>query len=72
MDFDVLDYNANDGRKERISRYKKLLNLDENFEITEDNIDDYGVDWISVFYNCPRDRVKAELLGQKWSDFERE
>lgn len=72
MDFDVLHYNANEGREKRIKRYKSLLGLEEDFQITEENLSDYGVNWISCYYNCPRERVRSELLGKPWSEYEGE
>lgn len=65
-------WNANVGRRDRINSFRKSVNLDESVEITEDVINkhknmfnhtciDYGVD--------PK-RLKAELLGQKYTGLE--
>lgn len=64
------EWDANEGRRERISFYRGLVNIDEDFEITEDNIDDWALRKTCTKYNRGYDRVKAELLGQKWSDKE--
>ena len=56
--------------KEHKGHVTEGLELEEDFKITEDNIDDYGVNWISCYYNCPADRVRSELLGQRWSEYE--
>lgn len=71
-EFDVLKYNANEGRENRIREYKSVLGLEEDFEITEENLDDYGVRYISCHYNCPKERVRSELLGKPWSEYEGE
>lgn len=63
-------WDANGGRRNRISRYKSFLGLKEDFKITEENLDEYGVSYISCMYNRTPAQVKAELLGQRWSDFE--
>lgn len=63
---------ANEGRYDRIARYRKLANLDESCEITEDNIVDWALKRTCVESGCSTDRLKAELLGEKWSDFEDE
>lgn len=69
---DSIKYHVNEGKENRIKRYKSLLGLEEDFEITEENLDDYGVNWIACYYNCPRNRVRSELLGQAWSENEGE
>lgn len=70
--FDPLDYEANEGRKSRIKRYRDLLGLDEDFQITEENLSDYGIDYVANEFDCPRDRLVTELLGQRWSEYEKE
>ena len=64
------EYDANEGRHQRISMYRQLANLEEGFEVAEDNIDEWALGRTASYYNRPRRRVKAEILGQKWSDLE--
>ena len=63
-------YDANEGRLKRIAMYRDFANLDEDFEITEDNINDWALTRTSCFSNRPKRRIKAEILGQAWSDLE--
>ena len=63
-------WEANEGRHERIDKYRKLVLLDEDTEITEDNLQDWAVKRICVDSGWPKERVTAELLGQKYSDLE--
>lgn len=68
--FNLSRHEANEGRKERVSKYRSILNLAEDFEVTEDNIDDWGVAWVANRTGAPYDRVRAEILGQRWSNYE--
>lgn len=64
------EYDANEGRLNRIAKYRKYANLDENFQITEDNINDWALNRTACFSNRSKDQVRSEILGKKWSDFE--
>jgi len=63
-------WDANEGRNARIEYYRRLTNMEEDLEITEDNIDDWALRKTCTKYNRGYDRVKAELLGQQWSELE--
>ena len=68
--YDPIVYEANEGRKARIDKYRTLVNLDEDVEITEGNIEDWAFNQTCVDMHCDPARLRAELLGQKWSDYE--
>ena len=63
-------WEANEGRRERIAKYRKLALLDESEEITEGNIKDWALKRVCVDSGWPVERVKAELLGQKYTGLE--
>ena len=60
----TLEYDANEGKKSRTSMYRKLRGLTEDFQITEDNIDDWAVNKVATKYNRTPKRVRAELLNK--------
>lgn len=64
------EYDANEGRKKRVSDYRKYANIDEDFDINEDNIDDWALTKTCVMNGKEKDRVKSEILGIKWSEYE--
>ena len=66
--FDYLEWEATVGKGSRIAAYRKYAGIAEDFEITESNIDEYALNRVSCESVCPRDRVKAELLGKPWED----
>lgn len=70
LDMSYAIQNANEGRQKRISKYRKHAGIDENFVITEDNIDDYAFALTVNECGVRSDRLRAELLGQKWSEYE--
>lgn len=70
LDLSGVIRDANEGRMNRIAKYRKHAGIDENFEITEDNIDEYAFARTVNECNVRSDRLKAELLGQKWSEYE--
>lgn len=63
-------WDSNEGRRERIAKYRQLTLLDEDAEITEDNIQDWALKRVCVNSGWPIERVKAELLGQKYTGLE--
>lgn len=66
----TIRYDANEGRKKRVELYKKLTSLNEDAQLTEDNLKKWAVDRVACFTNTTPDRVRSELLGNKWSEFE--
>lgn len=67
---DYAKWNANVGRKNRIARYKELAHLDEDYEITEKDIRPCYFDKVCMESRVLPERLRAELLGQKYSDLE--
>lgn len=65
------EYDSNDNRKKRVARYRKNANLDENFKITESNINNWALTRTCTQMNCPKERLKAELLKQPYTGLER-
>ena len=65
------EYDANDNRRKRVARYRKNANIDESFEITNENINDWALTRTCTQYNCPKERLKAELLKQPYTGLER-
>lgn len=63
-------WEANEGRRERIAQYRKLTLMNESDEICEDNIQDWALKRVCVDSGWPVERVKAELLGQKYTGLE--
>lgn len=64
------EYDANEGRKRRIAQYRKLAQVDEGVQLTEGMINDWALSRTACFNNRSKDQVKAEILGQPWSDLE--
>lgn len=65
------EYDANENRRKRTARYRQLANIDEDFEITENNINDWALTRACTFENCPKDKMKAELLKQPYTGLEK-
>lgn len=64
------EYDSNAGRHHRIDMYRKFANLTEGEEITADNINEWALDETSCRSNTPVDRVRAELLGERYTGYE--
>ena len=64
------EYDANEGRKRRIAQYRRLAHVNEGVKLTEDMIDDWALSRTACFNNRSKDQVKAEILGERWSEFE--
>lgn len=52
-----------------ISRYRQLANLDENFQICEDNIDEYALARTCVEHHVDSNKLKCQLLGKEWKGY---
>ena len=65
------EYDSNDNRRKRVARYRKNANIDESFEITNENINDWALTRTCTQYNCPKERLRAELLKQPYTGLER-
>ena len=65
------EYDSNENRRKRVARYRKNANLDESFNITESNINNWALTRTCTQMNCPKDRLKAELLRQPYTGLER-
>lgn len=64
------EWEANKNRQRRIEMYRKYAFLDEGAEITEDNISDYALNRVACVTNRSPEKVRAEILGQRYSDYE--
>ena len=64
------EYQANTKRQEHIDMYRKFANLLPDEEITEDNIDEWALTRTACLANREPARIKAEILGQRYSDYE--
>lgn len=47
-----------------LSEYRKYANLDEDFEITEDNLDDWALNSAAIKCNIPKADAKHRILGE--------
>ena len=56
-------------RNKRINRYRKILNLGEDVDITEDNLDEWALRHTAMVEKCNYDQLRAELLGQEWNGY---
>lgn len=65
------EYDANDNRRKRVAMYRKYANIDEDFEITEGNINKRAFDKTCVMQNCPKEKLMAELLKKPYTGLER-
>lgn len=60
----------NESRDEKlVKRYKAILGLDEDFEITEDNLDDWALKHACMLEGANYDRAKAAILGLKFEGY---
>lgn len=64
------EYEANTNRKKHIDMYRKFANLNEDEVITEDMIDDLALTKTATYCNREPDRIRAEILGQRYSEYE--
>ena len=65
-----LEWDANEGRLDRVNRYRQLTLLDEDAEITEDSIQNWAVNRVCTERNVPAERLRAELLKQPYTGYE--
>ena len=65
------EYSANEKRREREAQYRKLANIDKDFEITADNINRWAFNRVCSDFRCDPERFKAELLKQPYTGLER-
>ena len=65
------EYEANTNRQKHIDMYRKFANLNEDEIITEDMIDDLALTKTAAYCNREPDRIRAEILGQRYSEYER-
>lgn len=47
-----------------LSEYRKYANLDEDFEITEDNLDDWALNSAAIKCNVSKADAKHRILGE--------
>lgn len=65
------EYDANENRRKREAMYRKYANIDEDYEITEDNINQRAFDKTCTMQHCDGNRLKAELLKQPYTGLEK-
>lgn len=70
-DDQITDIDAyNESRDAKIvKRYKSILGLDEDFEITEENLDDWALKHACSLEGANYDRAKAAVLGLKFEGY---
>ena len=66
----TFEYEANYGRAKRIMMYREYANLAEDEKITEDNIDDWALKKTACFSSREVEKITAEILGKRYSDYE--
>ena len=55
----------------RIARYRKIANLKEDVDITEDNLDEWVLRHTCNLEGWNYDQARKEILGQKWTGYEK-
>ena len=65
------EYDANEGRRKRVATYRKIANLEESVDITEDNIMDWAFKRACMWEGVSPERLRAELLRQPFTGLER-
>lgn len=65
------EYDANENRRKREAMYRKLINVDSDFEITEDNIKDWALNRVCSDFRCDPAKLRAELLKQPYTGLEK-
>lgn len=64
------EYEANSKRDKHVAMYRKFANLNENDEITEDNINEWALGKTATYANRSPNRIKSEIIGKRYSDYE--
>ena len=60
-----------DRKQKRIASYRRIANLDESTEITEDNLDNRAFNWTCMWESVSPERLRADLLNQEYTASER-
>ena len=66
----TVQHASNEKRLQREKLYRNLLDLDEDFEITEDNLEPWAITRVANTKNCPEERIRRELLKQPYTGYE--
>lgn len=66
------EYDSNEGRIQRVNHFRKLINLADDEPITESLLEakDWAVKQTACQFYRPSERIKAELLNQKYTGLE--
>lgn len=58
-------------KKDYINRYRQLANLEEDFQITEENINknNFAFNRTAVEYHLDSNKLRSELLGNEWKGY---
>lgn len=65
------EFESNDKRLKREATYRKYANIDDDFKITEDNINKWALNRTCMEFRCDPDKLTAELLHQPVTGLER-
>ena len=65
-----VDTYTEDRDSKLIKRYKSILDLDEDFEITEENLDDWALKHACMLEGASYDRAKQVILGRKFEGYD--
>lgn len=63
-EFGTIEYERNEGKHNRIKRYREMVQLDESEQITEDNIMKWAFNQLCMEENISPSRLRSELLGE--------
>ena len=66
------EYEANKNRDKHIKMYRKFANISDSEPITEETINEYALNKTATYCNREPNRIKAEILGQRYSEYEQE
>ena len=60
---DFAKWDSTEGKKKRIADYRRFAEIDDDFIITDDNIDEWALNnTCAVNNDYPKDKVREELL----------
>lgn len=65
------EFESNNKRLKREATYRKYANIDNDFEITEDNINKWALNRTCMEFRCDPDKLTAELLHQPVTGLEK-
>ena len=63
-DNDYIAWDAEVGKQRRSDMYRYYLGVDDDYEITEDNLSENALNYVSCYDRTPVERIKEELLNK--------